>query len=317
MDVSVRQFAPDAAEQCLTAADDSASRYAAVFTLDLHGGTRIFTGDGMERRVLISHAKDDPEWAPDQVEAVGLAIQQGGIRVSLDVWHQRDAKRHLSLGEWQAWMDESIDAATHILCLVSTRYRELWSRKRDVQGGFGVAFESIRLIHHLYLLKQHNDGRILTLRPEGSGYDCIPRDLALDCPAYRWSSDRDILLSHVGEAALSVSVASPEATVAAAPLVVPPAAPPAAIRQPVQVAQMPVRAAHRWAAVLPIVGKAALPVRAVPPEVPVAPVPIFVSHAAQPPATRGPTQVADPHARRAATSALGQRQRRRHLRPLG
>ncbi len=161
----------------------------------------------MERRVLISHAKDDPEWTPDQVEAVALAIHQAGIRVSLDVWHQRDAKRHLSLGEWQAWMDESIDAATHILCLVSTRYRELWSRKRDVQGGFGVAFESIRLIHHLYLLKQHNDGRILTLRPEISGYDCIPRDLALDCPDYRWATNRDILLSHVCEAALSVPVA--------------------------------------------------------------------------------------------------------------
>jgi sulfatase modifying factor 1 len=164
-------------------------------------------GEGMERRVLISHAKDDPEWTPGQVEAVALAIQQAGIRVSLDLWHQRDAKRHLSLGEWQAWMDDSIDTATHILCLVSTRYRELWSRKRDVQGGFGVAFESIRLIHQLYLLKQHNDGRILTLRPEGSGNECIPRDLALDCPPYRWVADRAMLLSHVGEAALSVSAA--------------------------------------------------------------------------------------------------------------
>ena len=163
----------------------------------------------MERRVLISHATDDPEWTPDQVEAVALAIQQAGIRVSLDLWHQRDAKRHLSLGEWRDWMDESIDAATHILCLVSTRYRELWSRKRDVHGGFGVAFESIRLIHHLYLLKQHNDGRILTLRPEVSGYDCIPRDLALDCPAYRWGGDRTMLLSHVCEAELRARARSP------------------------------------------------------------------------------------------------------------
>ncbi len=156
----------------------------------------------MERRVLISHATDDPEWTPDQVEAVASAIQQTGIRVSLDLWHQRDAKRHLSLAEWQGWMDESIDAATHILCLVSTRYRELWSRRRDVQGGFGVAFESVRLIHYLYLLKQHNDGRILTLRSDGRGYDCIPRDLASDCPHYRWVTDRAMLLSHVGKAAL-------------------------------------------------------------------------------------------------------------------
>jgi formylglycine-generating enzyme required for sulfatase activity len=160
------------------------------------------TGEGMERRVLISHATDDPDWTPDQVEAVATAIQQAGIRVSLDLWHQRDLRRHLSLAEWQGWMDESIDAATHILCLVSTRYRELWSRKRDVQGGFGVAFEATRLIHHLYLLKQDNDGRILTLRPDGRGHDCIPRDLAPDCPPYRWVADRAMLLSHVGEAAL-------------------------------------------------------------------------------------------------------------------
>ncbi len=212
----------------------------------------------MERRVLISHAKDDPEWTPDQVEAVALAIQQAGIRVSLDVWHQRDAKRHLSLGEWQAWMDESIDAATHILCLVSTRYRELWSRKRDLQGGFGVAFESIRLIHHLYLLKQHNDGRILTLRPEGSGYDCIPRDLALDCPDYRWATNRDILLSHVGEAELpshalphgrapgAAAASTGEATESAppaAPPAAPLAAPPPATREPAQLKQTPAPAA--------------------------------------------------------------------------
>ncbi len=87
----------------------------------------------MERRVLISHATDDPEWTPDQVEAVALAINQAGIRVSLDLWHQRDAKRHLSLGEWRDWMDESIHTATHILCLVSARYREFWSRRRDVR----------------------------------------------------------------------------------------------------------------------------------------------------------------------------------------
>ena len=190
----------------------------------------------MERRVLISHAADDPEWTPDQVEAVALAIQQAGIRVSLDLWHQRDAKRHLSLGEWRDWMDESIDAATHILCLVSTRYHEFWSRRRDVQGGLGVAFESIRLIHHLYLLKQHNDGRILTLRREGNGYDCIPRDLALDCPEYRWTTNRAMLLSHVGEAALPTRAAPPEATVAPAPPVVPPSAQPSATRQPAQVA---------------------------------------------------------------------------------
>jgi sulfatase modifying factor 1 len=164
----------------------------------------------MERRVLISYASDDPDWTPEQVEAVATAIEQTGLRVHLDRWHQRDRKRRLSLAEWQAWMDASIDGATHILCLVSPRYRELWSRKPGVPGGYGVAFESIRLIHHLYLLKQHNDGRILTLRPDGHGYEGIPRDLALDCPDYCWASHRDILLSHLGEAELPEQVGEAE-----------------------------------------------------------------------------------------------------------
>ncbi|MES2671161.1 MAG: SUMF1/EgtB/PvdO family nonheme iron enzyme [Pseudomonadota bacterium] len=192
----------------------------------------------MERRVLISHVTDDPEWAPDQVEAVALAIQQAGIRVSLDVWHQRDFLCHLSLDEWQGWIDESMDAATHILCLVSTHYRELWSLTRDLQGGYGVPFESIRLIHLLYMLKQRNDGRILTLRPEGSGKDCIPLDLVLDCPSYRWGADRVMLLSHVGEAVLSVRTAQqdhvPDATTAPALPAVPLTELASAIREPAQ-----------------------------------------------------------------------------------
>jgi formylglycine-generating enzyme len=197
------------------------------------------TGDGMERRVLISHATDDPEWTPDQVEAVASAIQQAGIHVSLDLWHQRDFLRHLSLDEWRDWMDESIDAATHILCLTSARYVELWRRKRDVQGGFGLAFESIRLVHHLYLLKQRNDGRILTLRPNGRGYDCIPHDLALNCPPYCWVADRAMLLSHVGDAPLPLRASPPEVPLAPALPVIPPAVPPSATWEPAQVAHTP------------------------------------------------------------------------------
>lgn len=187
--------------------------------LDWRRDGDTFTGDGMERRVLISYAADDPDWTPEQVEAVASAIEQAGIRVHLDRWHQRDRKRRLSLAEWQTWMDASIDGATHILCLVSTRYRALWARDPAVPGGYGVAFESIRLIHHLYLLKQHNDGRILTLRPDGHGYDCIPRDLAVNCPDYCWRAHLDDLLSHLGEAELpgQVGVSAPVPAPSAVP----------------------------------------------------------------------------------------------------
>jgi formylglycine-generating enzyme required for sulfatase activity len=195
----------------------------------------------MERRVLISYASEDPDWTPEQVEAVATAIEQTGLRVHLDRWHQRDRKRRLSLAEWQAWMDASIDGATHIICLVSARYRELWSRKQGVPGGYGVAFESIRLIHHLYLLKQHNDGRILTLRPDGHGYDHIPRDLALDCPDYCWAVDRDILLSHLGEAELPRQVGGLDLLRApvAEPVTAPPTQPTTALPPVAHTAALP------------------------------------------------------------------------------
>jgi sulfatase modifying factor 1 len=160
----------------------------------------------MERQVFVSHAADDPDWTPEAIEAVASAIRDARIGVQLDLWHERDMKRGLSLSEWRTWMDDAIRHSTHILCLVSPRYLRLWERRPEDAGGFGVAFESIRLIHTLYLLKQRNEGRIFTLRPEAQGFDCIPPDLVLDCTAYRWAADRAKMLSHVGEAELPSQV---------------------------------------------------------------------------------------------------------------
>lgn len=163
----------------------------------------------MERQVFVSHAADDPDWTPEAIETVASAIRDARIGVRLDLWHERDMKRGLSLSEWRTWMDDAIRHSTHILCLVSPRYLRLWERRPEDAGGFGVAFESIRLIHTLYLLKQRNEGRIFTLRPEAHGFDCIPPDLVLDCTAYRWAADRAKVLSHVGEAALAGHIVPP------------------------------------------------------------------------------------------------------------
>ncbi len=194
----------------------------------------------MERQVFVSHAADDPDWPAQAVEAVALAIHEAGIGVRLDLWHQRDIGLRPSLSEWQDWMDEAIDGSSHILCLVSSRYRQLWARKPEDAGGYGLAFESIHMSHILYLLKQRNHGRILTLRPEGSDYDCIPRTLAMDCSAYVWAKECALLLSHVGRAALPGHVVSPahkpDVTTAIA---VTPATPSPATRPPAQAAQRP------------------------------------------------------------------------------
>lgn len=179
----------------------------------------------MERRVFISHAAGDADWPEEQVEAVAEAIRATGVAVSLDLWRQRDAERNLSLSEWMHWMDDQLESATHVLCLVSPHYRTLWGRKPGSGGGFGVAFEAIRLVHALYLQKQHNHGFILTLRPPGRGYDCIPLQLTLDCPTYAWTADRVQMLSHLGKAALPLRGDAGDGRVASPPASPPPATP--------------------------------------------------------------------------------------------
>jgi TIR domain len=154
----------------------------------------------MERQVFISYAANDPAWTGEKVEELASSIKHAGVSVRLDVWHQRDAGRLLSLSEWREWMAHSLKHATNILCLVSERYRALWERNDTEAGGFGVAFESIRLEHALYIQKQRNRGRVVTLRLHESGRDCIPQELELDCPPYCWLTDRDILISHLRQA---------------------------------------------------------------------------------------------------------------------
>lgn len=158
-----------------------------------------------QRQVFISHAADDPDWPPEVIEAVATAISDTGVTVRLDLRHQQVMSRHLPLSEWRDWMDDAIRDASHILCLVSPRYQQLWQRRPEGPGGLGVAFEPILMIHGLYLEKQGSHGRILTLRPQGQGYDCIPRDLQLDCAAYVWAVDRARLLSHLARAEVTYS----------------------------------------------------------------------------------------------------------------
>ncbi len=166
----------------------------------------------IQRQVFISYAAHDPDWPLEVIEAVASSIREAGISVSLDLWHQRDAGRFLSLSEWRGWMDDATRSSTHIVCLVSLHYLNLWERRPENAVGSGVAFESIRLIQGLYLGKQRNRGRIITLRRENDGYDSIPQDLTLDCPAYKWPDGSRALLSHLAAAVVSLSAPFEEST---------------------------------------------------------------------------------------------------------
>lgn len=166
----------------------------------------------IQRQVFISYAAHDPDWPLEVIEAVASLIREAGISVSLDLWHQRDAGRFLSLSEWRGWMDDATRSSTRIVCLVSLHYLNLWERRPENAVGSGVAFESIRLIQGLYLGKQRNRGRIITLRRENVGYDSIPQDLTLDCPAYQWPDGSRALLSHLAAAVVSLSAPFEEST---------------------------------------------------------------------------------------------------------
>lgn len=154
------------------------------------------------RQVFICHAANDPQWVDEEVERFADVVRQAGLAVRLDIWHKRDSKRDLSPDEWRVWMKDSLNTSTNIVCLISPKYRRLWDRKESDTGGFGVAYEAIRLVHALYLRKQHNAGWILTLRQDGGGFDVIPDDLAPDCVHYQWRSDLEIVVSHLAHAEL-------------------------------------------------------------------------------------------------------------------
>lgn len=149
----------------------------------------------MQRRVFISHAQNDADWPEAEVEAVAETIRASGVAVSLDLWHQRDVKRKLSLAEWMHWMDDMLKSATNVLCLDSPQYSALWKRKRGSGHGDGIAFEAVHLIQAFYPQKHHNKSHILTLRPPGLGFESVPLHLALNCPTYGWPADREALLS--------------------------------------------------------------------------------------------------------------------------
>jgi hypothetical protein len=60
------------------------------------------------------------------------------------------------------------------------------------------------MVHKLYYRKQHNHGWISTLRHGDATLDCIPEDLAHNCPKYRWDEDVEALIQHLTKAGMHI-----------------------------------------------------------------------------------------------------------------
>lgn len=167
------------------------------------------------RSVFISYAANDPDWPADQVRDLATALQQRGAVVLLDQIHQKQVGRRLSIDEWRQWMRKWIHEADHILCLASPRYLKAAERDVDDPAGYGVAFESLRLIHQLYENKGHNDGRIVVVRRNGMAVKTVvPEDFRMDCPLYGLPQDQEDLLQDL---ARPLEGSNPDATEEAKP----------------------------------------------------------------------------------------------------
>lgn len=146
-----------------------------------------------ERQVFISYVADDPDWPPEAIEAVASSIRDAGIPVRLDLWKQPAKARFQPIGAWLAWMDDAIIGASHILCLVSPRYQKEWLRKSE-ESETGLALQAILVISSTNQHGQNGEERILTIRPKGHGFECVPAELVGNV-SYEWSADRNRLLS--------------------------------------------------------------------------------------------------------------------------
>lgn len=148
--------------------------------------------------VFISYAGRDPQWPSESVRALGLELEQLGATVLLDQFHlERQAEPgKLSAAEWRDWMSAALQQADRVICLVSARYAQAVGRDLEEAWGYGVAYESLKLLGRLYRKKGHNNKWILALRPDGASLDHIPEDLQDSCPEYQWPSERVAVLEH-------------------------------------------------------------------------------------------------------------------------
>lgn len=116
--------------------------------------------DDVPTTIFISYASDDPDWPADRVRTLATALGDRGAEVLLDLWELEARGRRLSDAEWRTWMRSGLERATHVLCLASRRYTELWDCHDAGVRGRGVAYESFELAQKLYDSKQMNDGHV-------------------------------------------------------------------------------------------------------------------------------------------------------------
>jgi len=142
------------------------------------------------RQVFISYAADDPDWTEDHVMHFAAKLDALPVFVRLDVRFEESQEMKLAPAEWRRWMDESLEVATHIICLCSERYALAWAGDESLSGGCGVAFEASRIERYLSDKRQKNRGRVLVVMKQGR-LDLVPTALRDACPQYVLGNAKD------------------------------------------------------------------------------------------------------------------------------
>lgn len=152
----------------------------------------------MAPTVFISYAGKDPHWPRETVRTLAIELERLGARVLLDQFHlERQAEPgNLPIAEWRDWMRAAVRDADRVICLVSARYAQAAERNIAEDWGYGVAYESQKLMSRLYQDKGLNFKRLLTLRPDGAPQAHVPEDWLDTCSHYQWPSELRTLLEH-------------------------------------------------------------------------------------------------------------------------
>lgn len=161
----------------------------------------------MAGSVFISYAAEDPDWPEATVRALALALKHRGAAVLLDLWHPPALGRiKLSPDEWRRWMKACISDADRVICLASLKYVQAAERDIREEWGYGVAYESLRMIHKIYQNKGHNDGWILVaLKDSADAHKCVPDEFQFSCPQFRCPQETPELIAD----AIRVAVDAP------------------------------------------------------------------------------------------------------------
>lgn len=164
-------------------------------------------------RVFISYAAKDADWPAESVEDVARSLESAGLEVWLDLRYARQIHASQTIHAWRMWINEAILGADYVVCLTSPRYLALWSpgfdRKialgRRVQGKILVSEESMGLLQKIFNERRRRHGYICTLRLNKRDEGIIPTALFSLFSSYRWTDDREKLISHFQKISTMVS----------------------------------------------------------------------------------------------------------------